>query len=139
MSMQGWLAPEGAQPRPVQIDPGAPFNIIYSSGTTGTPKGIVQPHRMRWAHVHRAALARLRPHGSHAALDAALLEHDAGRFLPTLARGGTAVLMAKFDARKFLQLAQRHGVDARDAGAGAVPAPDGAAGLRRLRPVAPST
>ena len=29
-------------------------------------------------------------------------------FFPTLARGGTVVLMAKFDALKFLELAQQH-------------------------------
>jgi acyl-CoA synthetase (AMP-forming)/AMP-acid ligase II len=41
-----WLLPEGSTPRPVEIRPAMPFNIIYSSGTTGTPKGIVQPHGM---------------------------------------------------------------------------------------------
>ena len=45
-----WLAPEGAQPRPVAISPSDPFNNSYSSCTTGTPKGIVQPHSMRFAH-----------------------------------------------------------------------------------------
>src|ERR671913_90849 len=55
IAMRDWLASEDAQPRPVQIDPGAPFNIIYSSGTTGTPKGIVQPFIMRWAHVRRGS------------------------------------------------------------------------------------
>ena len=42
-------------PRAVEIQPQWPFNIIYSSGTTGEPKGIVQSHGMRWSHVRRGA------------------------------------------------------------------------------------
>jgi acyl-CoA synthetase (AMP-forming)/AMP-acid ligase II len=109
MSMQGWLAPQGAKMEPVSIDPEAPFNIIYSSGTTGSPKGIVQSHRMRWAHVHRAALARYDRTAVTICSTPLYSNTTLVSFLPTLARGGTVVLMAKFDARKFLELAQRHG------------------------------
>jgi acyl-CoA synthetase (AMP-forming)/AMP-acid ligase II len=49
-----WVATD-APPTPVFPEPHWPFNLIYSSGTTGTPKGIVQPCSMRWAHVQRAA------------------------------------------------------------------------------------
>ena len=110
LSMREWLAPESAKPRPVRIDPGAPFNIIYSSGTTGTPKGIVQSHRMRWAHVHRASLARYDRTAVTICSTPLYSNTTLVSFFPTLAMGGTVVLMAKFDTLKFLQLAQRHGV-----------------------------
>ena len=48
-----WLAPAGAKPTAIAIDPDQAFNIIYSSGTTGMPKGIIQPHQQRWGHVKR--------------------------------------------------------------------------------------
>ena len=55
-SLARWLAPDGMKPRPVEVAPDWTFNIIYSSGTTGAPKGIDQPHGMRWLHVRRSAL-----------------------------------------------------------------------------------
>jgi len=102
---EAWLAPEGARAAPVAIAPGDPFNIIYSSGTTGTPKGIVQSHAMRWAHIHRNAGAGF---GDAVTMVATPLYSNTTLvvFLPTIGWGGTAVIMAKFDARRFLEMAE---------------------------------
>ena len=102
-----WLAPEGARPIAVAIAPDDPFNIIYSSGTTGTPKGIVQSHAMRWAHIARNAAAGF---DTAVTMIATPLYSNTTlvSFLPTLGWGGTVVLMGKFDARSYLQLAERH-------------------------------
>lgn len=105
-ALDAWLADAGA-PSPVELRPGDPFNIIYSSGTTGTPKGIVQPHAMRWAHVARGDAAGF---ADAVTMIATPLYSNTTlvSFIPTLAWGGTAVLLGKFDARGFLEAAERH-------------------------------
>ena len=103
----GWLAPDGATRQPVAIAADAPFNIIYSSGTTGAPKGIVQSHGMRWQHVRRGGLFGY-GRDSVAIVSTPLYSNTTlVSFFPTLALGGTLVLMRKFDVRGFLALAER--------------------------------
>jgi long-chain acyl-CoA synthetase len=106
--LSSWLATAGARPRQVEVQPAWPFNIIYSSGTTGEPKGIVQSHGMRFTHVRRGAAY------GYGADTVMLLSTPLYSnttlvvFLPTLAFGGTVLLMPKFDATAYLQLAQTH-------------------------------
>ena len=107
-SFVSWLAPEGSKPRPVTIDEGQPFNIIYSSGTTGTPKGIVQPHRMRWGHIRRADTLGYGPDSITVVSTPLYSNTTLVSLIPALVRGGTVVLMRKFDARGFLELSQKH-------------------------------
>jgi long-chain acyl-CoA synthetase len=106
--LNDWLAALDAKPQRVRLDPAAPFNIIYSSGTTGTPKGIVQSHGMRWAHVHRAAASGYDRNAVTICSTPLYSNTTLVSFFPTLAGGGTVVLMTKFDAVKFLELAQQH-------------------------------
>lgn len=101
-----WLALAEAKLTPVEILPEDGFNIIYSSGTTGTPKGIVHSHAMRWQHIQRGAPA----YGPNAVtiLSTPLYSNTTmASFMPTVGSGGQVVLMKKFDARGFLELAQR--------------------------------
>ena len=107
LAFDEYIAPQGSKPTPVTIAPQDGFNIIYSSGTTGTPKGIVQSHAMRWQHLSRNAAAGF---DTAVTMIATPLYSNTTlvSFLPTIGWGGTAVLMKKFDARTFLQLAERH-------------------------------
>jgi len=103
-----WLVPEGTHPRAVVVRPEATFNIIYSSGTTGEPKGIAQSHAMRWAHVMRSANFGFGP-DSVTLLATPLYSNTTLVVLfPTLTFGGTLVLCAKFDATRYLALADQH-------------------------------
>ncbi len=107
-SFASWLAPEGAKPTPVTLNPDQTFNIIYSSGTTGTPKGIVQPHKMRWGHIRRAEALGYGPDAITIVSTPLYSNTTLVSLIPALVRGGTVVLMRKFDARGFLELSQKH-------------------------------
>ncbi len=105
-----WLAPDGTQPKSVDVDPEQAFNIIYSSGTTGEPKGIVQSFHMRWMQLFRAV--NLGYDKSVVTLLSTPLYSNTTlvAFLPSIGYGGTVVLMEKFEAGAFLALAQKHRV-----------------------------
>ncbi|MFT5535462.1 MAG: long-chain acyl-CoA synthetase [Candidatus Paceibacteria bacterium] len=105
-----WAAPAGSTPEPVSAQPDWPFNIIYSSGTTGTPKGIVQSNAMRWAHVHRATLSGYGPEAITLLATPLYSNTTLVCFLPSLALGGCVVLMPKFDVSTYLALAVRYHV-----------------------------
>ncbi|MDP9901331.1 class I adenylate-forming enzyme family protein [Variovorax ginsengisoli] len=109
-ALADWLPPPGTRPFPVDVQPASAFNIIYSSGTTGEPKGIVQGHGMRWAHVQRGARYGYGP-DTVTLLSTPLYSNTTlVVFFPTLAFGGCVVLMPKFDAAGYLQIAQARGV-----------------------------
>src|SRR5690606_13864809 len=103
-----WLAGAPTSAPEVEITPDHPFNVIYSSGTTGTPKGIVHDHRMRSRQINRLCAA-YGLNGDAITLVSTPLYSNTTlvSVLPTLVFGGTLVLMRKFDARHFLELAQR--------------------------------
>ena len=110
VALDAWLAPQGAAPTPVTIDPAWPFNIIYSSGTTGTPKGIVQSHGMRWAYAVRSVQRGYGPDAITLISTPLYSNTTLVSFMPTLTFGGTVVLMPKFDTTRYLEFAQRHRV-----------------------------
>jgi acyl-CoA synthetase (AMP-forming)/AMP-acid ligase II len=104
-------APVGeARPAEFEPAPAHPFNIIYSSGTTGSPKGIVQPCSMRWVHMQRGP-AYGYDQDSITLVSTPLYSNTTlVSFYPALATGGTVVLMGKFNPEAFLELAERHRV-----------------------------
>lgn len=104
-----WLAAGDAAPAPIAPAPDWPFNVIYSSGTTGVPKGIVQSWAMRWAHVRRAVINGYGPDAVSLCATPLYSNTTLVAALPTLALGGTLVLMRKFDAARYLALAEQHG------------------------------
>ena len=89
------------------IEPADVFNIIYSSGTTGLPKGIVHTHAIREAYGTGFA-SSFRIHPESVLLHSGSLVFN-GAFvtlMPAFYVGCTYVLMPRFDADRLVELVE---------------------------------
>lgn len=103
-------APEEA----IDFFPGGGFNVlVYTSGTTGRPKGIERPFDPARAHEQMAALAALwgfGPDDVHLVCGPLYHTAPASYAQAHLWVGATVVLMPRFDAERALELIARHRV-----------------------------
>jgi acyl-CoA synthetase (AMP-forming)/AMP-acid ligase II len=77
--------------------------LVYTGGTTGRPKGVMDTHRVL-AGMALTALAEYEFPRDVRYLAASPITHAAGmHVVPTLLRGGTVYLHAKFDPTQYLQ------------------------------------
>jgi long-chain acyl-CoA synthetase len=95
-------------PLPAESSPDQGFNLIYSSGTTGIPKGIIQSRRYR-AFESDSVRSRFGIGMQSRAMIATPLCSNTTLFFLTavLSAGGTTLLLEKFDAGEWLALAER--------------------------------
>ncbi|AZG07995.1 hypothetical protein EGT29_08945 [Pigmentiphaga sp. H8] len=95
----------------LQIDPESACTIMFSSGTTSRPKGIVNSHRARAAACHIYAVEFGLTFESRTLLATPLYHNSALIMaLPTLAVGGCVVLEDKFDPASAARAWHAHAV-----------------------------
>ena len=86
--------------------------IMYTGGTTGKPKGVMQSHLNLWASAV-SRMAEFRDYGTTVSLHAAPLFHTAAmaRAVGHFIAGDTHVVLPTFDARAALEAIERHRVE----------------------------
>ncbi len=100
---------QSAEPPGVSIGPDTECNIIYSSGTTALPKGIVHSHQCR-AHWAIDLAIALRYHSGAATLCSLGLYSNISwvTMLATILVGGTLVIMPSFSAPGVIEHVRRY-------------------------------
>jgi acyl-CoA synthetase (AMP-forming)/AMP-acid ligase II len=108
-SYNQWLADQSDQPVGVPLVYEDHFNIMYTSGTTGLPKGILHTHHNRFHFAAMFGVDFLISSSAVSVITTALYANGTWLvMLPTIFAGGTLVVMPSFDVKGFLELVQAH-------------------------------
>jgi acyl-CoA synthetase (AMP-forming)/AMP-acid ligase II len=98
-------------PPPVHLAEDDPYNIIYSSGTTGLPKGIVHTHRIRAMYGFLLSTAyRMTPESVVLHAGSLVFNGAFATLLPALLLGATYVVQPGFDPAAFVAAVRRERV-----------------------------
>jgi long-chain acyl-CoA synthetase len=99
------------EPQGVTIDRDDPFNIMYSSGTTGLPKGIVHTHYIRGMYATSFAAAyRMTPESITLHAGAIVFNGAFVDLMPTVFVGATYVLLPQFEPISYIEAIAREKV-----------------------------
>lgn len=100
-----------AEPKGIVVKPDDMFNIMYSSGTTGLPKGIVHTHYIRCMYAYSFAAAyRMTPESVTLHAGAIVFNGAFVDLMPTMFLGATYVLLSEFEPVSFIETIEREKV-----------------------------
>jgi long-chain acyl-CoA synthetase len=94
----------------VRIGPDDAFDVIYSSGTTGVPKGIVHSHAARKASYGGSRAGYFDADSVNILATPFYSNTTSVTWFITTARGGTNVILGKFSPEALLEAVARHRV-----------------------------
>jgi len=99
------------EPQYVEIKDDDMFNIIYSSGTTGQPKGIVHTHFIRSMYcVLGATSFRMTPESVIIHTGSVVFNGAFVTLMPSMFLGATYILHPQFDGNAFIETVERERV-----------------------------
>ncbi len=104
-----WIG-DAAPVDPADVKPDHLFNMIYSSGTTGTPKGIVHDHRFRSRQMVRATRTGMDANTIHLMSTPLYSNTTLVTTLSAATMGASVVIMSRFKTKEFLRLSEKYRV-----------------------------
>ncbi|PVA06766.1 AMP-binding protein [Thalassorhabdomicrobium marinisediminis] len=107
----GWIT-QGGPPLHDAVPATRPWYLLFSSGTTGRPKAVIQTARMAWANAVNIGQATGMT-GADRSVNFLPLFHTAGinlYTLPLFLNGGTSTILPKFEPATLLDLIRKGAV-----------------------------